>query len=181
MINWNRVKKTVKEGGIIIFPTETCYGLGCDAFNEEAVKKIYRTKKRPKGKPLLVIISDFKMWRKIAIPNKEAEEYAKKVWPGPVTIVQRKRGIVPTAVAKGRIGCRISSNKIATRIAKECRVPVVATSANVGGGRNPYSIKEIPVRIKNSADYIIDAGALPGKKPSKVVDIKNGKIKELRK
>ena len=170
----------VKNGGIIIYPTETCYGLGCNALDEDAVKKIYELKQRPLEKNLIVIISDFDMWEKIAYVTTKAREIAKKYWPGPLTIIQKKKELVPDILNPENIAVRISSNEVASKIAKKSGVPIVSTSANLSGGLNPYTIEDIPGSILQRVDLVIDGGKLPVKMPSTVIEVVNNKVKIIR-
>jgi len=170
----------LKEGRIAIFPTETCYGIGCNAFDSDAVRRIYSIKKRDESKPMLVLVSSISMWKKIAYVTKEAEKIALENWPCALTIIQKKKKIIPDILAKDRIGVRISSNKTANEIVSICEFPVVATSANLSGEPSNYSVSSMPEELKKKVDYILDAGTLPLNKPSKIIDVKNGKIKEIR-
>lgn len=166
---------------IYIFPTETCYGLGCSAFDIKGIKRIYKIKKRDKNKPLLVLVSDFKMWKKIAKVNKIALRLAKKYWPGALTIITEKKKIIPDILSKEGIAVRYSSNKIANILIKELKAPLIATSANLSGQKENYSVKEIPDKIKKKVNLIINIGKLKKNLPSTIVDTRNNKIEIVRK
>ncbi len=165
---------------IIIYPTETCYGIGCSALDKEEVKKIFELKKRPKDKPFIVLVDSIDMLKKIAKVNKTALELAKKYWPGPLSIVLPKKRVIPNEVSKDYIACRISSNKSANRIIKKINAPLISTSANISGKPSPYSINEIDESLIKGADEIIDKGELPKNPPSTVVKINGKKIIILR-
>jgi L-threonylcarbamoyladenylate synthase len=166
---------------IIIYPTETCYGIGCSALDIEGVKKIFELKKRPNEKPFIVLVDSIDMLKKIARVNKTALELAEKYWPGPLSIVLPKKDIIPDEVSKGYIACRISSNKVANKIIKEIKAPLISTSANISGKPSPYSIKDIDESLIKGADLIIDKGELEKNPPSTVVKIDGEKIIMLRK
>jgi len=93
---------------LIIYPTETCYGLGCEAANKEDIKKIYELKGRDSSKPLIVLVNSIEMWKKIAKVSKEALALAVKYWPAPLTIVQPKKNIIPDILARKEVGVRWS-------------------------------------------------------------------------
>lgn len=165
---------------IIIYPTETCYGLGCSAFDKSSIKKVYDIKARDTNKPLIVLVDSIESWKKIASPSKTALELAKKYWPGPLTIVTKKKSIIPDELAKDFIGVRISSHEIPNALIKELGCPIVSTSANLAGGLTPYSINDIPKYILDRADWVIDVGTLPNNPPSTVVKVDGEKVTVLR-
>ncbi len=165
----------VKKGKIIVYPTETCYGLGCDATNEEACEKIFEIKRRKKEKQLPIIVADLKMAKRYAYFSKDALKLAKAFWPGPLTLVLPKKKSIPTIVAREKVALRVSSCKIACLISKKSNLPIVATSANISGGKNPYTIKEV-LKQGIKADLIIDAGKLKKVKPSTIFDVERRKV-----
>lgn len=165
---------------IIIYPTETCYGLGCSAYDKESIQKIYSLKNRDSNKPLIVLVDSIKMWKRIAKVSKKAEKLARKHWPGALTIVQPKKKIIPDELAKKEVGVRISPHQIPNKLIDELKAPLVSTSANLSGGENPYSIDDIPLIIKKNADRIIDAKILEPNPPSTVVKVTKNNIEVLR-
>ena len=165
---------------LFIYPTETCYGLGCGFFNENDVRRIYELKRRSEDKPLIVLVNSIKMWKSIAKVDKAALKLAKKFWPGPLTIIQPKRKVVPDIVSSGSIAVRWSSHPVPNKIIEALNEPIVSTSANLSGKKNPYSVKEVPKSIRNGVDEIFDWGKLPRTKPSTVVSVADGKIRVVR-
>ena len=182
----------LKRGGVIVYPTETAYGLGADFFNPGAVKKVYQIKSRQYQKPLSAIVSDFKMARQLVKFDELSLRLAKKYWPGALTLVL-KETINKLQVTKNfqfpisnfqTLGLRISSNKLAVSIVKKLGRPITATSANVSGKKELYDAKAVSQQFRNrkyQPDLIIDVGKLPKRQPSTVLQIINGKIKVLRK
>lgn len=164
---------------IIIYPTETCYGIGCSAYDEKSIKKIYEIKKREKNKPLITLVDSIENFQKICKASPKAIEYAKKYWPGPLTIVQPKRN---PKILKGfnSIGARVSSNKWANRLIKMLGAPIISTSANLSGEPPAYSLKEMPQEILKKADLIIDKGELKKNPPSTVISFNDDKLIMLR-
>ncbi len=195
--------KVLRKGGIIIYPTETCYGMGVDATNTKAVRKIYRIKgrerlmancltplasmgfRRSATKPISIIVSDMKMIKKYAFLNEDAEILMKKFMPGPLTLVARKknidgrlrrRALLPDALSKKTVGFRIPANKFALRLVKRYGKPITATSANISGKPPIYRIDGTKKAFYGKVDMIIDAGNLPERKPSTVFDAENRKM-----
>jgi L-threonylcarbamoyladenylate synthase len=168
--NKQSIKKAVeflKEGKVIVYPTETSYALGCDATNDKACKRIFRIKKRSKEKKLPIIVANLKMAKEYAYFNKDALKLAKAFWPGPLTLLLKKKRKLSRFVGKG---IRVSSNPIARELSKKLGKPIVATSANISGRENCYSIKEV-LKQGIKADLYLDAGKLKKVKPSTIFDV----------
>lgn len=179
--------QALKEGQTFVYPTETCYGLGCDALNVEAVQKIFRIKKRDDGKPVLIVFPDIEMAMEYIDWNETLETIASKYWPGPLTVVvdDLGKGNFPKGVRgnDGTIAFRISSHPFVQEITKAFEGPLVSTSANVAGEENPYTAEDIQKRFsleEVQPDIIIDANTLPPSPPSTVVKIENGQLVVLR-
>ncbi|MBI2971656.1 MAG: threonylcarbamoyl-AMP synthase [Candidatus Aenigmarchaeota archaeon] len=145
----------LKNGGILVYPTETSYGLGCDATNERAVRKIFLAKKRGSEKFLPVIVSSASMAGKFYRIGDEARALIGKFMPGPLTLVAPKRKL-PKRIG----GFRISSGAFARPLARRLGRPVVATSANISGQKPSYSAREAAALFKGKVDMIIDGGNL---------------------
>ena len=137
------VAKKVNEGGIVIFPTDTVYGIGVNPFNLEAVNKVYEIKERPKEKPLCLLISDLSMIDEIAINVTEKErKIIEAFFPGPLTIILKKSENVPDLVTSGKdtVGIRMPENDIALRLIREVGKPLATPSANISGKPSRYRI-----------------------------------------
>jgi L-threonylcarbamoyladenylate synthase len=179
--------KFLKEGNIIISPTDTVYGLLCDATNKKAVEKIFRIKKRPKAKPIPIFVKDIKMAKKLAFVDKKKEKFLKKVWPGKVTVVLKRKqncGLPKIIFSKEKtIGLRIPNYNLINTLLKKLSIPLTATSANISGKLASIRIKEIKKQFKKEKekpDLILDAGNLKFSLPSIVIDLTGKKIKILR-
>lgn len=159
-----RVCRTAAEvlsrGGLIVYPTDTVYGIGADATNKKAVAKVYRLKKRPKDMPLSVMVSDIKMLRRYAYMR----EGFKK---GKYTFILKPKRKLP--VSSGNIGFRIPAHWC-TNIAKEFGKPITTTSANLHGKRTPKTIRGLQKVFGKRIALYIDGGTLSAK-PSKVIDL----------
>jgi len=144
-----------------VFPTETVYGIGVNALNEEAVKRLYKIKKRPLNKAISVLVSNVEMIEQVAkdITN---IEYAliKKFFPGPLTIILNKKDIVPDIVTAGgsTVGVRMPENEIALRLIEYAGVPIAAPSANISGNPSGTELDTIMNEFKENVDCYIDGG-----------------------
>lgn len=169
----SRAVDVLAKGGIIIYPTETVYGVGADATNDKAVKKVITVKKRSASKHIIIAVSDLKMAKNYAIITKKAEILTKTFMPGPLTIVveaKTKLKDVKRQAARRRIRFRIPDNKFVLSVIRKFGKPITTTSANISGGENIYKIKDIIKTFDGKVDMIIDGGNIPKRKPSTVFD-----------
>ena len=153
--------ETIKNGGLVVFPTETVYGIGADGLNQDAVEKIYMAKGRNKNKPLILLISNIKMLEEIAEDLTEVEEkLIKAFWPGPLTIILKRKPCVPDIVTGGgdTVGVRLTSGEIARRLIEESKCPIAAPSANLAGKPSGTAVEEIFEELNDRVDCIIDGG-----------------------
>lgn len=148
----------IRQGGLVAFPTETVYGLGANALNEEAVKKIFLAKGRPQDNPLIVHISNIKQIYPLvkSIPD-AAKKLMEKFWPGPMTIILEKTDIIPDVTSAGldSVGIRMPSNKIARELISAANVPIAAPSANISGRPSPTDVERCVEDLDGKVDYII--------------------------
>lgn len=171
----------LKKGGILMYPTDTCYGLGVDISNKIAFEKLYKIKKRPKNKPVSVIIPNIKYISNIAIVKPEHEPYLVKYLPGAVTIIllTLDHDLFPFS----SIGIRLPNYKITDMISQAFQFPYVTTSANIGSYPPVYEVKDFLSQLGPDdirPDLAIDIGRLPKNPPSTVVDLTSGVPKTLR-
>lgn len=166
--------EVIKRGGIVGFPTETVYGLAADAFNREAVEKVFVVKKRPQNKPFTVQIKDITYLEQIAcdIPA-FAYQLVSKFWPGPLTLVL-------SAKDGGTIGVRISSNKVAQKLIEQAQTAIVAPSANVSDQAEAKDAQEVFKSFDGLIDLVIDGGPVELGIASTVVDLTVDPYKILR-
>lgn len=157
--------RVIKRGGIVAFPTETVYGLAANFLDRKAIDRLYAVKRRFRGKPLTVHISDIKMVRGMgcAIPKK-AKALMDKYWPGPLTIILKSQD--------GRkIGFRMPANKVALDLIGSSEVPVVAPSANISGKKAPKDARSVLKDLDGKIDVILDGGRTDVGIESTVVDL----------
>jgi len=164
----------LEKGKTIVFPTDTVYGLLADVANKEAVDKIFKIKKRTTKKPVPIFIKDIEMAKKFTKIDKEQEEFLKLVWPGRVTIVLKRKKRKLYGVAPDTIALRIPDYEAVNFLLEKLNLPLVGTSANISGKLASGNIKEILNQFKGKKyqpDLVIDAGNLPKRKPSTVLDL----------
>jgi len=170
----------MKKGGLIVYPTETCYGIGADATNMKSIKKIYEIKGRDFSKPIPILVSNLEIIKKYGIITKEIEILIKKFMPGPLSIITKKIRPVSDANQEG-ISFRISSHPIASELVKLLKKPITTTSANISGQPSIYKIKKVIETFENKVDMIIDYGDLPRTEPSTCIDMTSeGNVKVVR-
>jgi L-threonylcarbamoyladenylate synthase len=169
--------RVLAAGGIVVYPTETLYGLGADAANDTALQRLVELKGREAGKPIAVLVSDQGMLEdmveEISAP---AAELMRRFWPGPLTIVLRARPGVSRVLTGGGdgIGVRLSSHPTATALVQALGRPVTAPSANPAGQPPPTRLDEARAYFAERVDVYLDGGCLPGEPPSTVVDARHG-------
>lgn len=167
--------KSIKQGEVVVCPTDTVYGLLADATSEIAVKKLLKIKKRKTQKPIPIFVKDIKTAKKLAYINNQQEKFLKKVWPGKVTVILRPKRKFPKGIGKPKkeIGLRAPNYKIINQLLLIINRPLTSTSANISGKPPSTKIKEVLKQFKNQEhqpDLIIDAGNLPKSKSSTVLD-----------
>jgi len=166
-----RIKEAVKvlhRDGLVVYPTDTIYGLGADALSDEAVMEVYEAKHRLISKPISIAVSDPDMLGALAVVTPVAETFIEQFLPGPFTVVLKAKKLLPAVLTggTGMIGIRIPAHPIALELIRQFDGPITATSANLSGGKDPVTINDVHVRY----DLLIDAGRLTGL-PSTVVDL----------
>ncbi len=169
--------------GIVAFPTETVYGLGANAFSKEAVSKVYKIKRRPNFNPLIIHVYSYDMAKEYGVFNDLAETLTLKYWPGPLTIIVKKKqsDVVESATAKlETIALRCPSNIIAQKLIMELNKPLAAPSANISGKLTCTSPKDVSAKLKNHIDALLDGGDTELGLESTVIDCSVEKPRILR-
>lgn len=176
--------RVLNKGGIIIFPTDTAFGIGCRIDNEKAIRRLFRIRRRPKDKAVPVLVSSFKMAEEYLEPTgSDVRSIMKKHWPGGLTLILRcNRVRVPSLVRAGKktIGVRIPNHKTALKLIKGVGVPILGPSANFHGEKTPYELKELNNELVKLVDYVV-SGECELKKPSTVIDCTKKPWQILRK
>ncbi len=167
---------TLKNGGVIAFPTETVYGIGALLSQPKAVARLFKIKQRPRSKPLQILVASLKQARELGIFNAKALELAQKGWPGPLTLVVRKKISVPKNVTGGgaTVGLRVPDHKLILELIKECG-PLAATSANRTGESPALTAAEVKKKVPE-VDLILPGKVKTGSASQVIDTTKKGKI-----
>jgi L-threonylcarbamoyladenylate synthase len=163
----------INNGGVVIYPTETLYGLGANALSEISVRRVFVTKGRPYGKPIPLLVRDIEMFREVAIVTEQASKLIRSFLPGPLTLVLDEKINFPGLITAdtGKVAVRISNHPFVKQLFRYISQPLTSTSANISGGGNLYDIKGIYDAFNSKVDLIIDSGTLHPSKGSTVVDL----------
>lgn len=152
-----QASKILRDGGVVIYPTDTAYAIGCRIDNEEAVKRIFGIRKRPENKPILVLADSIKMAQHYFLPlSEKVRSIAEKYWPGGLTIVYAcDTTKVPRSVRAGgeTLGIRVPDNPLTLSLIQKVGVPLLAPSANFSGEKTPFHYNEIDRDLLNLVDF----------------------------
>lgn len=181
--NVKKVTDFFLNNGIVVYPTDTVYGIGCLATNKEAVAKIFETKKRPLDKPLLTLVSDLSMLKKYFYVDEQQEEYLKEYWPGPTSFLLEYKGnldVDPEGKETGSV-VRLPKNDFLIKMIQEVGTPITSTSLNINGHQPLKSVSDIENQIPtDNIDLVVDGGSLSGE-ASSIIDIRDiNNIKRIR-
>lgn len=179
----NKAAAVVRSGGVIAFPTRCLYGLGADAFNAEAVARIFRIKQRSRRNPILILIDQTsRLEQLVSQISPAAGRLMEHFWPGRMTLVFKAREAVPPylTAGSGKIGIRLPGHPVAAALVQALQTPLTGTSANLSGSPGCRRIEDLEFQIANRLDLILDAGALKGGRGSTVVDVTVDPPKILR-
>lgn len=177
-----RCAEILNGGGLVVFPTETVYGLGGDGTNADAAQKIYAAKGRPSDNPLIIHVADPQDAEKYAITNGIYYKLAKAFMPGPLTVILPKKEIIPFSVTGGldSVAVRCPSHPIASQIIKAAGIPIAAPSANLSGKPSPTCAKHVIDDLDGRVDMIIDGGSCDIGLESTIVKIEGDSLTLLR-
>ena len=159
------IARTIRQGGIAVFPTETVYGIGTNGLKENSVKRLYEVKQRPLNKPISLLVNGINMINEIAQEITDLEKaLIKEFFPGPLTIILKKKDTVPNIVTanSNMVGVRMPSNEIALKLIEYTGVPIATPSANMSGKPSGTNMEDIMKDFEGKVDYFIDDG------PSKI-------------
>jgi len=178
-----RAAGVVRGGGVILYPTDTVYGLGCDAFNGVAIGRIFAIKRRSEYRPALVLIGNRSMLDALVaeVPPLAARLIG-RFWPGPLTIVLRSRDNLHPLLTggAGKVGVRMPDHDFCRRLLEETGVPIVSTSANISDAKGPQDAGGLRSQFGDLVDLFIDAGPPVSVIPSTVVDVSDGSLTIVR-
>jgi len=177
------VAEILEKGGVVIFPTDTVYGIGAGIDKSKSLEEIYKIKGRKKEKPLILFIPYKKDLKKFVsrVPFR-ARKIIRELWPGAITLVFQASEEVkpPVRDERGTVGIRIPAHPLPLAILRAANFPLATTSANMAGESSARAIAEIPHRVISKADLVVDGGQVPIGKPSTVLDLSVRPFKILR-
>ena len=156
-----RAAELIRAGGLVAFPTETVYGLGANALDASAVQRIFTAKGRPASSPLIVHVASVEMARELAAEwDERAEKLARAFWPGPLTLVVRKRKVIPGVVTAGlgTVGLRMPAHPVAMELLRASRLPIAAPSANRFTELSPVTAEHVRASLGEAVDLVLDGG-----------------------
>lgn len=177
----DRVRETLREGGLVVHPTDTVYGLAADPFQDAAVERVYAAKARPRNLALSMAVPEVSDVFRYGTKTPLAENFCAKNLPGPYTVVLKATGEAPKALVSqaGLIGLRVPDHPIPRLLAKACG-PIISTSANRHGQPSPTTCDEAQAQLGEAVDVYLDAGPTPLGQESTVVDLSGLRAKILR-
>lgn len=180
----NHAVKVLNQGGVVMYPTDTAYGLAADIKNRQGIEKIFKIKGRMNSKVLPLIAGSIKIAEQFIKLTPIGKKLAKKYWPGPLTLVLESRVRNKHLMQNNKIAIRVPDNKIAQMISQKLGQPITSTSANMSGYPECYSVAEFlnqAIGQKFLPDLILDAGRLKKIRPSTIADASGEKIALVRK
>ncbi|MEX2144890.1 MAG: L-threonylcarbamoyladenylate synthase [Candidatus Spechtbacterales bacterium] len=171
-----KASNALKQGRVIIFPTDTLYGLGADALRKDAIERLFYLKKRPANKPVPIFVKGIKMAKELAFIDSRQDSILNKFWPGPFTLVLFKKNKISLRLSANtqKVGLRVPDSDFCRALLNEFRGPVTGSSANVSGMQPTGNISEILAQFKEHSvlpDLVVDAGDISAAEPSTVLDI----------
>ena len=175
-----KISQIIEKGGIVVFPTDTVYGIGCNPYNENAVKKIYEIKSRTELKSLPVLAYSLDVVKEIALIDEFTEKIIEKYWPGPLTLILEltDQKLKKSLNLGNKIAVRIPDSKCTLKLLEKCRL-LVGTSANISGNPSYTNPDECIKNIKNY-DMFLNGGIITSKGESTIIEIENKEIKIIR-
>jgi len=175
-----KASQIVSQGGIVIFPTDTVYGIGCNPYNKESVEKIYKIKSRDIMKSLPVLTYSIETAEKIVEIDQFTKKIVKKFWPGPLTVILKvtDKKIKESLNLENKIAIRVPDHKCTLELLKKCNF-LVGTSANISGDL-PYTDPEECLKKLERYDIFVDGGIITSKGESTIIEIENEQIKIIR-
>lgn len=175
-----KATEIINDGGIVIFPTDTVYGIGCNPYNKESVEKIYKIKSRDIKKSVPVLTYSIETAKKIVEFDQFTEKIVEKFWPGPLTVILKvtDKKIKESLNLENKIAIRVPDHKCTLELLKKCNF-LVGTSANISGDL-PYTDPEECLKKLETYDVFVDGGIITSKGESTIIEIENGQIKIIR-
>lgn len=168
----HRAASIIKSGEIIVYPTDTLYGLGADALNKDAIRAVFKIKKRPLSLPLPIAVSNIEMLKEYVKLDTRSKSVIEKFLPGALTVILKKKGNLPDILTSGseKVAVRIPDKRTALDLINVIGYPITTTSANLSGKIPPISVEEVQDQLKD-VKFILDGGKLASREPSTIIDL----------
>ena len=181
----HEASRIIRQGGVVVCATDTGYLLGVDGLNLDAIRKVYQIKGRSFHKPIHLVVSDFTMAKELGEMNHQAEAVFRNFLPGPLTVIVKKKAVVPDLLVSGLegVGLRIPENEVLLALVTAAGVPMTATSANRSGRATPFSVAEVLTELGDAVKYvdlILDQGETQHAMPSTILDMTHTPPRILR-
>ena len=179
----NQIADSINNGNVVVFPTETVYGIGANGFDENAINKLYEIKERSYNKPISLLVNSFSMIEEVVEELSDMERVIiDKFFPGPLTLVVKKNKNIPNILTSGTdyVGIRMPKNKTALRIINAAKVPMATTSTNISGMEADIDFEKAYNDFKDKVDIFVDGGVAQIGVASTVIQVVNDEIKVLR-
>lgn len=172
----------LRRGAVIVFPTETVYGVGARASDEKAVRRLYAVKGRPAAQPLVLLVSSIAEVEALALCDDRAHRLMRRFWPGALTIVlpRRDAALTPAAAAGTTLAFRAPGHAVALRLLQALAEPVASSSANRAGAPPPLDADAAQAALGPDVDLVLDGGPVPIGRPSTIVDLSGAALRVLR-
>ena len=173
-VDMEEAVRLLREGGVAAIPTDTLYGLAADAFNSDAIERVFAIKERPEGMALPVLLSDAGQLSMVAQEAPEpAHILAEAYWPGPLTLIVGKREGLPSRLTAGHatVAVRVPDHPVPRELARRLGRPITGTSANISGGPDPQSLDELRLQLGERVGRVVSAGPVPAGTASTIVDL----------
>lgn len=167
----------IKQGGLVVFPTETVYGIGTNGLDEKAIRRLYEVKKRPFTKPISLLVSNIEMVEQIAKDITDIEyKIMQAFFPGPLTIILKKKKAISNMLTANSdtVGIRMPKGKVARKILEYANIPIATPSANISGKPSGTNIQSIMKDFENKVEYYVDTGESEIGTSSTIVKVVNG-------
>ena len=175
-------RKSLKSKKLVIYPTDTVYGLGADATSDKAVKKVYEAKSRPSEKPISVAVDSVSMAEKVGDIDKYEKVVMEEILPGPLTLIVEPNSYVSNFLTGNteKIGVRIPKHTLILELIERLNRPITTTSANITGRENPKTPEEAINQLEESVELVLDDGKLGDDEPSTVAKLDNSNVQIIR-
>ncbi|KAF5411201.1 MAG: Threonylcarbamoyl-AMP synthase [Candidatus Methanogasteraceae archaeon] len=177
-IRMQSAAKQIRNGGVVIYPTETVYGIGADALLGNAIRKVFAIKERSLSAPLSLAVSGYEMIEDVAVCDSDTMNLIKELLPGPITVILKKKPVVPDILTAGsdRVGIRYPDHEITLKLIELAETPITSTSANRTGEPAAREVCEICEDVLNGIDHVIDGGRCRYGIASTVIDLVDMRI-----